>query len=327
MSQPSANLITTLPEISLKPVNISLRSRVFTKLLKWTLKPIMSWFVKGDKKHRLGKAHVFIARSQCRDTAGLAQHYRIVNGVPGPTLGEFLNTDSRVILWLHGGGFIIPASNPAHLRMLALLSKSLNANGFLPDYRLGPYNQFPHSLDDCERAYMGLLEAGYDPTRIMIGGDSAGGNLALGMLQRIRKTGAPMPGCATLVSPVTEMGRIHSPPSRAYAPHRDPMIPIGSLGNLDDLYTRDWDASDPELSPIYGDYHGMPPMHYIVGDTEVLRDDAVFCAQRAKDAGVATQLDVWPVLPHAFPLFSALFPEAKIARQDMVNFAEQHLSK
>ena len=325
MNKPSSNLITTLPDIQVKDVKISLRSRVFTKLLKWTLKPIMGWFVKGDKKRRLGKAHTFIASQPCKNTSGLAQHFRIVNTVPGPTVGEFLNTDGRVVLWLHGGGFIIPASNPAHLGMLAHLSKMLNASGYLPDYRLGPYNQLPHSLDDCERAYLGLLEAGYDAGKIMIGGDSAGGNLALGLLQRLRKTDAPMPAVATLLSPVTEMGRIHLPPSRSYAPRRDPLLPIGSMGNLDDLYTRDWDASDPELSPLYGEYEGLPPMHFIAGDTEVLRDDSVLCAQRAKDAGVDVQLDVWPVLPHAFPLFSALFPEAKAAKKDIVGFAERHL--
>ena len=281
MSQPSPNLITTLPEIKVKDVKISLRSRILTKILKWTLKPMIGWFVKGSKR-RIAKAHIFIASTPCKNTGGLPQHYRIVNRVPGPTVGDFLNTDGRVILWLHGGGFIIPASNVAHLRLLALLAKGLGASGFLPDYRIAPYNQFPHSLDDCERAYMGLLEAGYDASKIMIGGDSAGGNLALGTLQRIRKAGAPMPA-------------------------------------------RDWDASDPELSPMYADFTGMPPMHYIVGDTEVLRDDSVFCAQRAKDAGVETQLDVWPVLPHAFPLFEALFKETAIVRKDMITFAERHL--
>lgn len=325
MSQPSPNLITTLPEIKVKDVKISLRSRILTKVLKWTLKPMMGWFVKGSKR-RIAKGHVFIASQPLRNAAGLEQHYRIVNRVPGPTVGDFLNTDGRVILWLHGGGFIIPASNPAHLGQLAVLARGLNASGFLPDYRLGPYNQFPHSLDDCERAYMGLLEAGYDASKIMLGGDSAGGNLALGTLQRIRKAGAPLPACVTLLSPVTEMGRVHAPQSRSRAPGRDPMIPIGSMGQLDDWYTRDWDASDPELSPMYADFTGMPPMHYIVGNTEVLRDDSVFCAQRAKDAGVETQLDVWPVLPHAFPLFAALFPEVKIARREMLDFAERHLS-
>lgn len=324
MSQ-TQNLITTLPAIHVKDVRISLRSRFFTKLLKWTLKPIMKWFVKGSKK-RISKAHVFIASTPYKNKLGLEQHYRIVNGVPGPTVGDFLNTEGRVVLWLHGGAFVIPASEPAHLKLLASLSKDLGASGFLPDYRIAPYNQFPHSLDDCERAYLGLLEAGYDASKILLGGDSAGGNLALGALQRIRKAGAPLPGCVTLLSPVAEMGRIHVPPSRSRAARRDPMLPIECLGGLDDIYTRDWDASDPELSPMYADYSGMPPLHFIVGDTEVLRDDSVFCAQRARDAGVHTQLDVWPVLPHAFPLFTALFPETRIAHQDMIQFADQHLA-
>lgn len=324
MPTPSPNLITTMPQVVVKDVKISLRSRIFTRLLKWTLKPMMKWFVKGSKA-RITKGHIFIAKPPLKDSAGLAQHFRIVNNVPGPTVGEFENNAGRVILWLHGGGFIIPASNPAHLRLLALLSVALDASGFLPDYRLAPHNQFPHSLDDCERAYLGLLQAGFDPRRIMLGGDSAGGNLALGLLQRLRRTGAPMPALATLLSPVTEMGRVHMPISRSFAPRRDPMIPIGGMGALDDFYTRDWDASDPELSPIYGEYSGLPPMHFIVGETEVLRDDSILCAQRAKDAGVPTQMDVWPVLPHAFPLFEALFPETAIARQDIVNFAQKYL--
>jgi len=323
-------VVTTLPAPPLKDIKISFRSRFFTKFLKCVLKPIIARFA-AKPRHKIAKTHLFLAKRPCKNTAGLPQHYRNINGVPGPTVGEFPEEDervnTRVILWYHGGGFLIPASEETHLRMLALLCKASNAVGFLPDYRLAPFNQFPAALDDAERAYLGLLEAGFKAENIWVGGDSAGGNLTLGMLQRARKAGAAMPAVATLLSPVAEMGRIHSPPSRARGQRRDPLIPIGSMGLMDDLYAQDWDASDPELSPIHADYTGMPPMHYIAGETEVLLDDTLFCWQRAKDAGVQTQCDVWPVLPHAFPLFEPLFPETRIVRQDMVQFAEQHLGK
>lgn len=320
-------LMTVKPQRVLRDVKISLRSRILTKLLKWTLKPLIARFAHGSRV-KIAKTHLFIAKRPLTEkkSLGLRKHDRIINRVYGPTLGDFDNTDQRFVLWFHGGGFLIPASEETHLRLVAHMCKGLGAAGFLPDYRLAPFNHFPDGLDDCERAYMGVLELGFDPQKIMIAGDSAGGNLALGTLQRIRKTGAPMPGCAVLLSPVAEMGRIHAPRSRSWAPRRDPLIPIGSMGLMDDMYGKDWDASDPELSPMYADYRGMPPMHFIAGETEVLLDDTMFCAQRAMDAGIETQLDVWPVLPHAFPLFEPLFPETKIVRNDMLTFASKHLA-
>lgn len=320
-------LMTVRPDVPLRDVKISLRSRIFTKMLKWVLKPLIARFGSSSRM-KIAKAHIFIAKRPLTESGamGLVKKDRIINGVYGPTLGDLDNTDQRVVLWFHGGGFLIPASEETHLRMVAHLCKAIDAAAFLPDYRLAPFNAFPAGLDDCERAYMGLLELGFDPKKIWIGGDSAGGNLCLGALQRIRKAGAPLPAVATLVSPVAEMGRIHAPRSRSWAPRRDPLIPIGSMGLMDDLYGQDWDASDPELSPMYADYRGMPPMHYLAGETEVLLDDSLFCAQRAIDAGVDTRVDVWPVLPHAFPLFERLFPETAIVRQDMVGFAEKHLN-
>lgn len=331
MAKANPGLMTVLPQYTLKDIDISFRSKVFTKLLRWFLRPMLGWFIKGGKS-RMASGHVMLASRPCKDTCGLPQHFRYINSVPGPTVGDFGEsapdrTNKKVILWLHGGGFLIPASDETHLRMLALLCKEMDAVGFLPDYRIAPFNQFPHSLDDCERAYMGLLELGFKPENIWLGGDSAGGNLALTTLLRIRKAGAAMPACVTLLSPVTEMARIHYPPSRARLAGKDPILPIKSLGLVDDLYAQDWDASDPMLSPIVADYQGLPPMHFMCGEGEVLRDDTLLAAQRAKDAGVETMLDVWPILPHAFPLFEPLYPETAVARQDMTQFAKRFLRK
>lgn len=330
-SNSDPGLMTTLPEYQLKDINISLRSRIFTRLLRWVLRPMLSHFIKGGRA-KMAAGHVFLASRPCKDTAGLPQHFRYINSVPGPTVGDFGDSaedraNRKVILWLHGGGFLIPASEETHLRMLALLCKDLGACGFLPDYRIAPFNQFPHSLDDCERAYAGLLELGFKAENIWLGGDSAGGNLALATLLRIRKANLPMPACVTPVSPVTEMARIHYPPSRARMAGKDAILPVSKLGLVDDLYAQNWDASDPELSPIVADYRELPPMHFIVGEKEVLRDDTLIAAQRAKDAGVEVTLDVWPVLPHAFPLFEPLYPETAVARKDMLDFAARHLAR
>lgn len=311
---------------TLKDISISRRSRMFVVMLRVFLKPLMRWFMRGSPT-RVAKAQLQLAGRRCKNTAGLTQDYRIIGGVPGPVLGPIDDTDKTVVLWLHGGGFLIPASADVHLRLLALICKELDAVGFLPDYRLAPFNKFPAALDDAESAYRGLLDAGFAPERIVICGDSAGGHLTLSVIQRIRKAGMPMPACAVPVSPVTEMGRVHAPPSRARNKRIDAIIPIGSFGRVDDLFAGDWDASDPELSPLYADYTGFPPLYFIVGEKEVLRDDSVLAAYQARNAGVATRLDVWPVLPHAFVLFAALFAETAVARRDIVEFIQAHIPR
>src|SRR3546814_12679734 len=94
-----------------------------------------------------------------------------------------------MLLWLHGGAFVLPAAPDMQVRLVARLCRELDAVGFVPDYRLAPFNRFPAALDDCERAYKAVLDLGFAPSRIVLAGESAGGNLVLGLLQRIRKRG------------------------------------------------------------------------------------------------------------------------------------------
>lgn len=311
--------------IHYKKVPISLRSRIWVWVFRLFLRPMLRRMIRGPSES-IARLQVRLAGMSCDDSAGLEQGYRIVNGVPGLSVGDFDDRSRPVLLWLHGGAFFLPAVPSVHLRLLALLCKELGAVGFLPDYRLAPFNRFPAALDDCERAYAGLVKMGFAAGRIAIAGDSAGGNLTLGVLQRIRKSGLAMPACALPVSPVTEMGRVHGPPSRHQRARRDAILPISTLHRVDELYAGDWDASDPELSPLYADYRGFPPLFFICGDAEVLRDDSILATQQALAAGVDARCDVWPMLPHAFPLFEKLFPETVEARADMLVFLNRHLA-
>lgn len=312
---------------TLKPVRISLRSRLFTALLRRILRPLMRFYIHGSFD-RLARLQLFLAGRVYRGRDAAAVRYRVIGAPGGRVPGHWLGTDDTeapLLLWIHGGGFIIPAAPETYLLLVSRLCRAIGGNGFLPDYRLAPFNRFPAALDDCERAYRALLDAGHAPARIVIAGDSAGGNLALGLLQRIAKAGLPMPACAVLVSPVTEMGRVHAPPSRARNAAREALLPIAALQRVDTLYAGDWDAADPELSPLYADYRGFPPLYFLAGEREVLLDDSLLAAEAARADGVDTRLEVWPVLPHAFPLFEPIFPEARAARQDMVAFIQQHL--
>lgn len=307
-----------------RDITISRRSRFITWLLKVFLKPWLARVIRGSDE-KIARIQLRMMRMRCPHRHGLPLAYTVVGRVPGHVFGDLHDTAKPVLLWLHGGAFILPASPVAHLEMVAKLAARLGVHGFLPDYRLAPRNRFPAALDDCERAYEALLDLGFTGAQIVLGGDSAGGNLTLGLLQRIRKRGWEMPSCAVPVSPVTEMGRVHAPPSRPGLMKRDPLLPIAALQRVDQLYAGDWDASDPELSPLFADCRGFPPMFLLASDSEVLLDDTVLFAERAHAAGVAVRCDIWPVLPHAFPLFGMLYPELKAVHDDMCQFMREHL--
>lgn len=310
--------------IQLKPVKIGLRSRIIIWLLRHTLRPLLVWSVSGGHE-RIARVQLMLAARTCRDSSGLPLDYTVIGRVPGHVIGKLTDTHKTALLYIHGGGFLIPAVPETHVWVMGRICRDLDAVGFMVDYRLAPFNKFPAALDDCERAYRGLLDLGFKPERIVIAGESAGGNLTLGVLQRIRKGGLPMPACAIPISPVTEMGRIHAPPSRALKSKADPILPIAALSRVDAWYAGGWDASDPELSPLYADCRGFPPLYLLASDGEVLLDDTVLLARRAREAGVPVTLEVWPLLPHAFPLFERLFPEVKQARMDIVAFIKKHV--
>ena len=135
----------------------------------------------------------------------------------------------------------------------------------------------------------------------------------------------PMPACGIPASPATELGRIHAPMSRTLNKGRDPVLPIAVLQRIDEMYAGEWDASDPELSPIYADCSGFPPLYLLTSDSEVLMDDTVMFTRRAKAHGVDARCVVWPKLPHAFPLFGSLFAEVKQVRAEMLAFIREHV--
>lgn len=311
---------------AMKAVVIGWRSRLVTWLMRRILRPLLGWAVHGSYQ-RIARVQLMMAARVCRHSFGLPLDYCVIGRVPGHVVGSLTDTGKSAILYLHGGAFILPAVPEVHVTMVAHLCRDLDAVGFVVDYRLAPFNKFPAALDDCERAYCALLELGFAGNRIVVAGESAGGALTLGLLQRIRKAGLPMPACAVPISPVTEMGRLHAPPSRAMKRHSDPLLPIAALQRVDEMYAGNWDASDPELSPLYADLTGFPPLYLLASDSEVLLDDTVLLARRAREAGIPTRLDVWPIVPHAFPLFERFLPEVKQARLDIAAFMREHLAR
>ncbi|HEX7441905.1 MAG TPA: alpha/beta hydrolase [Caldimonas sp.] len=222
----------------------------------------------------------------------------------------------RVVLYLHGGAFI--AETPMfHGALLARICRVARTRGLMVSYRLAPEHRYPAALDDCMAAYRWLLDQGHDPTHIVVAGDSAGGNLTLALLLRARDEGLPLPAGAVVLSPVADL--TFSGDSVQRNDGVDDMFSADLMGGLVPVYLARPDlCTHPHVSPVFGDYAGMPPLLLIVGSTELLLDDSVRVAHRCPNA----QLLVWNGMPHVFPGFDFL-PEAREATQRIGRFVRE----
>ena len=223
----------------------------------------------------------------------------------------------RVLFYLHGGSFAFRYPN-THARFAARLCRQLQARALMPDYRLAPEHLFPAAPDDCEAAYRWLLAQGTDPRQLVLIGDSAGGNLVLVTIQRARRAQRALPACAALLSPAVDCTL--SSPSMADNVDLDPLMRLGNL-----LVVRHHYAPaptlyhDPEVSPLFGDFTGFPPLLLQTGSTEILRDEAVRVAEKATAAGVDVVLEIWPETPHVFQIVPFL-PESAQAAEHIASF-------
>ena len=240
-----------------------------------------------------------------------------LGGVPGEWIIAPETRYERVILYLHGGSFAFRFPN-AHASLAARLCRRLRARALIPDYRLAPEHPFPAAPDDCYAAYTGLLAQGIDPKNIVLAGDSAGGNLALVTLCRARAAGLPLPACAILLSPALDCTM--ESPSIATFDGQDPLIRRASLLVLRRHYVPEaFQFTDPEVSPLFADFRGLPPLFFQVGSTELLRDEATRAANKAFLADVDVELELWPGAAHVFQLLEFL-PEARLAIDHIVRF-------
>lgn len=227
----------------------------------------------------------------------------------------------KTILYLPGGGFFFPATS-GHTSILASLTSQTASQGFMVHYRLAPDHPFPAGLEDALCAYRHLLGLGIKPRDIVVGGDSAGGGLALSLLLTIRNEGLPMPAATALLSPLTDLS--FSTPSRQFNRWRDPMLPTKRKMRGFEMYTGSTPPDDPLLSPIYGNFSGFPPLFAQVSNTEILLDDTLRVVRKARAQGVDVEAEVWESLPHDWHLFSYI-PESQLALRHVSTFFSLHL--
>ncbi|MBA4070759.1 MAG: alpha/beta hydrolase [Gemmatimonas sp.] len=251
----------------------------------------------------------------------VAREWTNCNGVIAEWISVPESRPGRVVLYLHGGSFAFRFPN-TYAMFAARLCRRFAARALIPDYRLAPEHPFPAAPDDCHAVYRWLLATGHDSRDLILVGDSAGGNLALVTLGRARQAGEPLPACAVLLSPAVDCTL--TSPSMVDNEERDPVLHLRSLLVLRHHYVPSPHLHmHPEVSPIFADFTGYPPLFLQAGSSEMMRDEAIRTAQRANAAGVHVELELWPETPHVFQVASFL-PESVQALDHIERFVLAH---
>jgi len=231
-------------------------------------------------------------------------------GVPAEWVAAPGATAERVILYLHGGGYVA-GSIRSHRELASRLSKAAAARVLLIDYRLAPEHPHPAAVEDATAAYHWLLSCGISPGRIVVAGDSAGGGLTVATLVALRDSDRPLPATGVCLSPWVDLEGIgDSMTSKAAV---DPMVQADGLKRMADMYLGALDPRTPLAAPLYAELSGLPPLLIQVGSAETLLDDSTRLAERARKAGVDVTLEVWDDMIHVWHVFASMLPEARQA--------------
>lgn len=285
---------------------ISRRARI----VRW----ITSWYIRRTHVatadvHKIRKRLDFIGRFLMR-AFGVRVERTTVAGLYAEWLRPRHAPDDRVLLFLHGGAYLI-GSCRSHGQMVSHIARAAGVNALVPEYRLAPEHKFPAAVEDCVAVYRELIASGIKSENIVIAGDSAGGGLTVATLLSLRDAGDPLPAAAVLLSPfldVTSSGE--SARTRA---DQDPWFRVSDMELVVRNYCSADELENPLVSPVFANVDGFPPVLIQVGDDEILLSDSTRFADKLKAAGSKVELEIWPEMWHVFQLFVGKMPEARLA--------------
>jgi epsilon-lactone hydrolase len=240
------------------------------------------------------------------------------NGVPCEWVIPDEVQGDEIILYLHGGGFIF-GWYEAHMKMVAEIAKTCKLKALCVDYRLAPEYPFPAALDDCVQAYLWLVEKGTPPEKIIVMGDSAGGNLTITTMLALREARERLPLAGVCLSPVIDLEGTGD----SVAVVNDPILSRKGTDKMTGAYIGNNDPKNPLISPYYADLHGLPPLLIQVGTREILFSDARRLAQKAVEAEVEADLEIYEGMWHVWQLFAPTLPEGNKAIASIAKFVEK----
>jgi acetyl esterase/lipase len=280
------------------------------------------------KDPEIGKVLEFLANSNFpQETAELRKAYDAMgeifppaadvtlekisaNGVPAEWSSTPNASKDRIIMYVHGGGYVI-GSVASHRHLVTELGRAAGTRTLSVDYRLAPEHPFPAAVDDALASYRYLLDQGFQPDNIAIAGDSAGGGLTVATLLAIRDAGLKQPACGFCISPWIDMeaaGR-----SMTTQAGRDPMVQKEGLLGMAAAYLNGADPKTPLAAPLHADFKDIAPLLIQVGAAETLLDDATRLASIAGAADVEVNLQIWPEMIHVWHFFHPMLGAARHA--------------
>ena len=226
-------------------------------------------------------------------------------------------TPADVVLYFHGGGYVI-GSAQSSVPLAAELAQRTGAKVITVDYRLAPEHPFPAAVDDARAAYQELLTQGVAPGRIAFAGESAGGGLAVAAVLALRDAAVTLPTSILAMSPWADL-TLSGDTFLEKQPVDAVLTGAGLRRSVED-YVGSADPSDPYMSPIFGDLHGLPPILIQSGSREILLSDSLRLASRAAVADVQVTLDVVPGVPHVFQAYAGMLDEGEAALRRAADF-------
>ncbi len=300
----------------------SIRSRIFLfllrnrNLLKFRLgrKPEIDWDTSipelREKTEKAGKMFGKLPKDIDVSSAETAK-------VNGEWISRNDSPEEKVILYFHGGGYVIGSAEGHRVHVAKVVAGS-GVKALVFDYRLAPENPFPAALEDSIYVYKRLLDKGITPSNIVFMGDSAGGGLFLATLLALKDKKMELPSAAVALSPWTDLKCTGE--SLKTNAEVDTLSWAESWTVFSHYYARDEERTNPHMSPLYGDLKGFPPLLIFAGNDETLRDDSTRFAKKAEEAGVEVKITVGEKMFHCYPICSPIFPEAKEAMDEICVF-------
>lgn len=254
---------------------------------------------------------------------GTKQSWTERGGVPCLTVVPRGAVQGRVLLYIHGGGFVF-GSPDTHSAMAATLAQHVGAQAILPQYRLAPEARFPAASDDVRSVWDALIAEGVAPQDIALGGDSAGGALAFGLLAQLCAEGAALPGAVFAFSPLTDLTL--SGESFSRNAEAEVVLAAERGAEMVGLYLDGQAGADLSASPLFAEFKGGPPVWVTVGDTEILLDDARRMVAKLEAEGVEATLVIEHDLPHVWPIFHNILPEGRQTLEALARWIRQQQS-
>ncbi|MGY6547926.1 MAG: alpha/beta hydrolase [Roseinatronobacter sp.] len=227
-----------------------------------------------------------------------------------------------IILYFHGGGYVM-GSPQTHAALAAYLARKAALPCALPDFRLAPEHPFPAAFEDARAVWDALIARGVAPDRIALGGDSAGGGMALALLAHLCAQDLPRPACVFAFSPFTDL--TYSGASILENAQSEILLPPERLERLRARVLGAADPADPRISPLFGRFPGAPPVLLQVARSEILRDDTRRMAAHLRAEGAQVTVQEWGNLPHVWQFFPGWLPEARRALTDAAQFIRAQL--